>query len=185
MTVPYTIEDLDALITACIEFTDEHGRYFMVGNIAGRSGVNSDLDAVRQMMDWVSETDKGILEYSGIGTEKVPYFRIGRNAKKILEEGGFKKYVSRRRRVEVLDQIRLWAPICISLLALVVSILAWRAPQGRERVDEVNKRLDQALIQIGSLKAAHEQLGRTVAMMQSNPDARLSPPGSAKTRREP
>jgi hypothetical protein len=191
MSVPYKVEDLDALIRACIEFTDQDGSYFTTGNIVGRTGVDSDLDLVRRMMDWVSETDKGILEYSGIGMDGVPYFRIGRDAKRILGRGGFRNYLSRRHLIEVLDQMRIWAPICISLLALVVSALAWRAPQGgkgadevNRRIDEVNKRVDEVLTQVGPLRTAQEQLGSRVATMQSNLDARRSSRGPAPARRE-
>ncbi len=166
MNSPYTTEQLDALIVACVEFTDDHEPYFMTGNIAGRKGVSVDIDAVRRMMDWVSETDKGILEYSGIGKDNAPYFRLGRDAKQITTHGGFKKYFRRRKATARREQARLWAPICIAFLALIVSVLAWRAPQGTKRIDEVTT-------QLRALQADQQQIRSRIATIQSSLDAAL------------
>jgi hypothetical protein len=166
MNIPYTAEELDALIGACIEFTDCHEPYFMTGSIAGRNGVSVDIDAVRRMMDWVSETDKGILEYSGIGKDNVPYFRLGRDAKQITTHGGFKEYFRRRKAITRREQARLWAPICIALLALIVSVLAWRVPQGTKGIDEVTT-------QLRALQADQQQIRSRISTIQSSLDAAL------------
>src|SRR6267154_446044 len=99
MRIPYTTERLDSLIGACVEFTEQHESYFMTGNIAGREGGSADIDEVSRMMHWVAEMDKGVLEYSGIGQDNVPYFRLGHEAMQIMTEGGFKKYLRRKRLI--------------------------------------------------------------------------------------
>jgi len=110
---------------ACISFTDQYEQYFMVGNIAGRGSVNAELDPVRRMMDWVAETDRRLIEYTGLGKDNVPYFRLGYDARQIMKNGGFHKYFRGRQVRERLEHVRMWAPICISLLALVVAFLAF------------------------------------------------------------
>ncbi len=177
MNMPYTTEQLDALIGACVEFTDLHEPYFMTGNIAGRSGVSVDIDGVRRMMDWVSEMDKGILEYTGIGKDNVPYFRLGHDAKQITTHGGFKKYFLRRKAIARREQARLWAPACIALLALIVSVLAWRVPQGTRRIDEVTA-------QLRALQADQQQIRSRVATIQSSLDAALLQPTPTTSNRK-
>jgi hypothetical protein len=182
MTIPYKIEELDALIRACVEFTDDFREPFFEGNIAGRTGVETDNDAVRRMMDWVSETDKGILECMGPGKDNITYFRLGYDARRIIEKGGFRTYLSQRRRIAVLDQIRTWAPICISLLSLAISVVVWTAPQGgkglvdtNRRIDVVNERIDGVVSQIGPLQTVQEQIRSRVDTMQSILDAMSTP----------
>ena len=145
MKTPYTIAELDALMTACVSFTDQHEQYFTTGYIAGREGVNTDIDSVRRMMDWVVGTDKGLLEYSGLGKDDdVPYFRLGYDAKRMLKNGGFRTYVRDKTLRERLDYLRLWAPMCISLLAVIVSIFAWQTPKvSSSRLDELTIQLDR------------------------------------------
>jgi outer membrane murein-binding lipoprotein Lpp len=164
MNIPYTNEQLDVLIAACVEFTDHHELYFMTGNIAGRNGVSADIDEVRNMMDWVSETDKGILEYSGIGKDNVPYFRLGRDARQMRTQGGFKNYFRRRKAIARREQARLWAPICIAFLAFIVSVLAWRAPQGTKRMNEVTTQLRE-------LQANQQQMRSRISTIQSSLEA--------------
>jgi hypothetical protein len=176
MNIPYTVEELDALVGACIEFTDHHEPYFITGSIAGCEGVSVDIDTVRRMMDWVSETDKGILEYSGLSKDKVPYFRLGRDAKHIMTHGGFKKYLGRRKAIARREQVRLWAPIGITLLALLVSILAWRSPQGTKRIDEVTT-------QLKALQADQQQIKSRVATIQARLDAALLRPTTTTNRK--
>ena len=167
MNIPYTTEQLDALIGACVEFTDAFEPDFHASNISGRNGVIADSDAVRRMMDWVSETDKGILECKGFGQDNLTYFRLGFDAKHITTHGGFKKYFRRRKAMARREQARLWAPICISLLALVISGLAWRTPQDTKRIGEVTT-------QLVKLQADQQQINSRVATIQSNLDAALS-----------
>jgi hypothetical protein len=173
MKTPYTAEELDALLGACIEFTGQHEPYFMAGNIAGRDGISSDIDAVRRMMDWISETDKGILEYAGIGKDNVPYFRLGHDAKQITKSGGFKKYLRRRHVIAGFEQVKIWAPVCIALLALIVSVLAWRTPQSTKSIDEVTTRLDDVTTQVRAFQADQQQIRRRVTTIQSSLDSAL------------
>lgn len=189
MTVPYTIDELDALVRACVDFSNENEPDFYTGNIAGRAGVSPDTDSVKRMMDWVSAADRGILEYSGRGKDNIAYFRVGHDAKTFLGQGGFGPYLAQKRRKEFIVQARLWAPICISLIALVVSVLAWRSPQGGKRADDLNRRIDEinvrvdgALTQSVQLQAAQEQLRSRVSAMQPSVDSRPSPPKPSETR---
>ena len=162
MKIPYTAKELDDLIGACVEFTDQHEPYFMTGNIAGRKGVSAEIDAVRTMMDWVAETDKGVLEYSGIGKDNVPYFRLGHDARRIVTDGGFKKYLRRRRVIGHLEQVRSWSPICIALLALIVSVLVWQAPKGS------SNRIDELAAQLSELRIRQAQTTTTVTTIQAS-----------------
>jgi hypothetical protein len=165
MNVPYTIQELDALLKACVSFTDDHQEpYFMTGNIAGRGGVSPDIDSVRRMMDWVAEMDKGLLEYSGLGKDNVPYFRLGRDARRAIGNGGFKGYLRNRTRGERLERARLWAPICISVLALVVSILAWQTPKGS------SGRIDDLGTQLNALRSDQEESRSILATMRADLD---------------
>jgi len=164
MKTPYTITELDALIHACVSFTDQHESYFMTGNIAGSDGVSADIDAVRRMMDWVAETDKGLLEYSGLGQDNVPYFRLGRDAKRIMNNGGFKRYLRNRTVRESLERVRMWAPICISLLAVIVSILAWQTPKGS------SNKIDDLTTQLNGLRSDQEQTKAMVTTIRANLD---------------
>ena len=163
MNIPYTAEDLDALVGACVEFTDEHDPYFTTSNITGRRGVSVDSDRVRRMMDWVSETDKGILEYTGIGLHNIPYFRLGHAGKQVAGQG-FRRYFRRRKIITFGEHVRLWTPIFISALALSVSVLAWRVPQNAKKLDELTA-------QVTSLKDDQHQIRGRLAAVQSNLDA--------------
>lgn len=139
MEIPYTITELDDLLGACIEFTELGDPYFWAGNIGGRNGVSADNDVVKRMLYWVSEMDKTIIEYTGIGKDNVPYFRLGLGGRQMMAGGGFGPNFRRKKMIEGLEQLRLWAPIGISLLALVVSFLAWQAPKGNsKRIDELS-----------------------------------------------
>lgn len=60
METPYTIKELDALIHACVSFTEQHEPNFWAGNIAGRDGVSSDIPSVERMMDWVAEAIRAL-----------------------------------------------------------------------------------------------------------------------------
>ena len=151
MKTPYTIGELDALIRACVSVTEQHGQYFMTGNIAGREGVSAYIESVRRMMDWVAEADKGLLEYSGLGQDNVPYFRLGSDAKRIMNNGGFRWYLRNRNLRESLERVRLWAPISISLLALIVSILAWQTPK------DTSNAIDDLTIELNRLRDDQEQ----------------------------
>src|SRR5262245_20697601 len=95
------------------------------------------------MMDWVAETDKGLIEPLGFGKDNVVYFRLGRDAQRIMNEGGFKKYLRNRTVRERLERVRTWAPIGISLLAVIISVLVWQAPKGSSRrIDDLTTQLN-------------------------------------------
>jgi len=85
MKTQYTIKELNALILACIEFTDRAGEDFYAEIIAPE-GVSQ--DQVRRMMDWVAETDKGLLEYRGFGNDNIEYCRLGLDARQMMSNGG-------------------------------------------------------------------------------------------------
>ncbi len=168
METPYTIKELDALMKACISFTNQHEPYFMTGNIGGRDGVSTNIDSVRRMMDWVTETDKGLLEYCGLGQDNVPYFRLGHDANRIMENGGFKKYLHDRKLKERLERVQIWAPICISLLAAIVSILVWLAPK------DSSSRIDDLTTQVNQLRADQEQTKAIVMTIRGDLDTMSS-----------
>lgn len=128
MKSPFPTKDLDNLLKACIEYTDHHGPYFYTGNICGRDGVPTDDDSVKRMFDWIAKTDKGLMEDCGFGNDNIHYFRLGHDAIDINRRGGFAKYLRNRSRSEFLDNFRLWAPIGISIAAIVVSVFALKKP---------------------------------------------------------
>ena len=39
-------------------------------------------------MDWVAETDKGLLEYRGFGNDNIEYCRLGLDARQMMSNGG-------------------------------------------------------------------------------------------------
>ena len=164
MKTPYTIKELDALMHACIAFTEQHEPNFWAGNIGGRDGVSTDIPSVERMMDWVAETDKGLLESLGFGKDNVVYFRLGRDAQRILNDGGFEKYLRNKTVRERLERVRIWAPICISILAAIVSILAWQAPKGS------STRIDDLTSQMNGLRSEQEQTRAMVTTIRGNLD---------------
>lgn len=164
MTTPYTITELDALLNACVSFTEIHEPNFWAGNLAGRDGVSSDTPSVERMMDWVAQTDKGLLESLGFGKDNVVYYQLGREAKRVMIEGGFKKYLLKRKVREHLEQARIWAPIGISLLAAIVSILVWQSPK------DSSKRIDDLTTQLNALRSDQEQTKAKVSTIRESVD---------------
>src|SRR5690606_35119217 len=122
MNVPYSAVDLDNLLKACIEFTEQNDTHFYTGNICGRDGVTTDIDSVQRMFAWIPETDKDLLEDCGLGVDNIHYFRLGHDALGVIKSGGFAKYLQNRSRRECLEKFRLWAPIGISIAAVAVSV---------------------------------------------------------------
>jgi hypothetical protein len=161
MTTPYTIEALDALMRACIEFTDHHDQDFYAAIIAVE-GLDS--DQVRRMMDWVVKTDNGLLEYRGFGTDNVEYFRLGPDAKQMMGDGGFKWYLRNKAKKGYLEFTRLWAPIFISLAALAVSSYGALNPK-----DEA-KKIDKLEAQLNALQRDHDQTRSMVVEIRQNVD---------------
>lgn len=175
MKIPYTITELDALMHACVSFTEQHEPNFYAGNIAGRDGVSTDIDSVKRMMDWVAETDKGLLESLGFGKDNVVYFRLGRDAQRIMNNGGFKKYFRNRTMKERLERVRIWAPIGISLLAVIISILVWQAPKGS------SSRIDDLTTQLNGLRSDQEQTKAMVTAIRGDSHEGSFPPLPTKT----
>jgi hypothetical protein len=170
MKIPYTITELDALMHACVSFTEQHEPNFYTGNIAGRDGVSTDIDSVKRMMDWIAETDKGLLESLGFGKDNVVYFRLGRDAQRIMNNGGFKKYFRNRTMKERLERVRIWAPIGISLLAAIVSILVWQAPKGS------SSRIDDLTTQLNGLRSDQEQTKSMITAIRGDTHEGSFPP---------
>jgi len=168
MKSPYTTKELDDLIGACVEYTDQHEPYFYTGNICGRTGVSVDTDVVKRMMDWAAETDRGVLEFSGFGKDNISYFRLGRDARQVMKDGGFEKYLRRRTAIERLELVKSWSPMCIALLALFVSVLAWQAPKGS------SNRIDDIAAQLHELQIRQDQTKSTVATLQAGLDTVVS-----------
>lgn len=173
MKSPYSTAELDALLGACVEYTDQHGQYFATGNIAGRGTVRPEIEPVRRMLDWVAETDRGVLEYAGLGMDMVPYFRLGHDARQLVSEGGFRHYFRRRTTKRNLELARNWVPILISLVALVVSMLPTRAPEVQQSIDAVANR-------VSALEAHQVNVSSAVSVIQSRIDTlaarRVQPP---------
>lgn len=122
MKSPYSVAELDALIRACIEFTDDYAPDFAVGNIGGRDEVGVDIDANQRMLEWVAELDKGLIENRGFGLHNINYFRLGHDARQMMKGGGFEKYFRRRERKVSWINTHKWAPIGISILLLLAAI---------------------------------------------------------------
>ena len=102
MIQPYTNEQLDALLRACIEFADTfQEESFYSGNIAGREGVVADSLAVQRMLEWVAEQDKGLLVNRGFGNDNITYFRLGLDARHVVNTGGFGAYFRNKSRKRV------------------------------------------------------------------------------------
>ena len=144
MKAPYTPEELDALMSACIDFPDSH---FAVGNIAGRAGISSDLNTAKELMEWTAAEHTDLLVNMGLDLHNIQYFKLGSQAKSVMEHGGIKTYLRRKRFVRNAEQVRLWLPLCISLGAATISCLAWQNPKSNA------KRIDDLVSQVASLRA--------------------------------
>jgi hypothetical protein len=168
MKPPYTITDLNALMHACVSFTKVHEPDFWAGNISGRDGVSTDIPSVERMMEWVVETDKGLLESLGFGKDNVVYFRLGHDAERIMNEGGFEKYLRSKTLRERLEGVRRWASIGISFFALIVSTLVWQAPKN------TSSRIDDLTAQVNGLRNEQEQIKAMVASTRSSLDTTSS-----------
>jgi hypothetical protein len=163
MKSPYATDQLDALLAACIEFTDQYDQYFNP-TLIDCQRVGTDIDGVRRMMEWTAEMDKGILEYAGLGLHNIAYFRLGHHARRLVTEGGFKQYFRRKEMLGYLEQVKAWVPISVSLLALVVSVLSWR---GR---DNSAPRVDALSVRVSDLQVRQAQMTGTVAALRSSVD---------------
>ena len=165
MKSPFTVEELDALISACIDFTGEGDEDFYAGNIAGRQGVNVDAARVKRMMEWVAKMDTALLEDRGLGKDDIQYFRLGLAARQMMRNGGFESYLRRRRQKEYSELARLWLPITISLLSLLVSLFTALAP------NDNTKRIDELSAQLSALRGDQNQTKDLVNTIRVNVDA--------------
>jgi len=160
VNVAYPFSQLDALLRASIAFADEHGPQFWAANL-DLPDLGADIPSVTRMLDWVAETDKGLIESLGFGFDNIRYFRLGHYARPLMEEGGFATYVRRKTRAERLERVRSWAPMVISLIAVTVSILSWQTPKGS------SKRLDDLALQVNVLRSDGERTSASVASMRA------------------
>jgi hypothetical protein len=71
---------------------------------------------------------------------------------------------------ERLERVRIWAPIGISLLAVIISILVWQAPKGS------SSRIDDLTTQLNGLRSDQEQTKAMVTAIQVDSHSGMSPP---------
>jgi hypothetical protein len=129
-------------MNAAIEWTGHHGSQFYSGNIAGRDGLPDDVEEVKRMADWLAETDRGLLEALGFGTDDISYYRLGHDARRVMTTGGLAAYFRKKRRARQREQLRTWLPICTAVIAIVFTALTYFAPRHTdEKVDELREQL--------------------------------------------
>ena len=90
----------------------------------GREGLPAGQNVVERMMDWVASQEYQVLEKKGFGTDNIFYYQLGHNAKQVMEAGGFENLFKIRRRRNVTQSVLAWAPIAVSIIAVVVSVFA-------------------------------------------------------------
>jgi len=165
MKIPFSTKELDDFLNACIDFTVHHEPYFYTGNISGREGVTTDTDVLKRMMLWVAETDKGLCEDCGFGKDNIHYFRLGHHAIEVMKNGGFKAYLKQKSRTDNLKKIQLWAPIGVSMVAVIVSIFALQKPTS------TSFKADVPSLRLVELQNQYEQLKTTVVRLSNTLDA--------------
>lgn len=141
----YDAHELDSLLRACLTYLEEQPTetYFAVANIAGRDGVDANVDPVKKMLDSIVESDSALIRYNGLGLDGAPYYSLGPNAASVMSTGGFAAYFQRQKRLEFMAQIQSWSPIFISIGALIVSVLAWQIPNSNdEAIKSTNAKVD-------------------------------------------
>lgn len=161
MKTPYTFKELDDLLEACIEFTDGTGQAeFYAGNIAGRGAVIADFDYVKRAMEWLAETDRGILESVGFDMHNIYHYRLGTQARQLLRDGGFRNYFRKKNRQRALEGWLRWSPLAIAFIALLISAAAWLFP--RERAGGI----EQLGSEMEVLKSEQEALKKAFATLE-------------------
>lgn len=141
----YQAHALDSLLKACLTYLEDHPTetYFMVGNVAGRNGVDPNIAQVKKMLDSIVEADRSLVRYDGLGTDGVPYYSLGPNASSVISKGGFAAYFQHRKWLAFVAQLQVWSPILISIGAFVVSVLVWQIPKSNdEAIQTVNAKID-------------------------------------------
>jgi hypothetical protein len=175
MKVPFPLEELDALMSACLVYASEKNddAKFYAGNVAGRKDVSAEVAPVMRMLAWISATDRELLESLGFGSDNLTYYRIGHDAEEMMRLGGFKRYFRKRRMAERTERTRLWAPIAISFAAATVSLFAWQAPKSAKKIDDL-------AVQQQELRLAQKKLEGSLAELRDTV-TRLPPRGGPST----
>lgn len=178
----FTPKNVDALLRACVEYRNDHGLYFYAGNLAGRQGLSADSEQVKQLMDWVVETDDKLLAFNGFGNDNISYYRLGRDAEELLTNGGYRNYLARKKRRTALSQASIWLPVAASISAVVVSYLAWQAPKDdrqamarmAERLGSIQTQLDVQKSTERELTIAIDDVRKELALMAREVQAKLA-----------
>jgi len=163
-TTPYSAEQIDALLEACIEYRNDNEQYFAVANITGRGNVVTNAETTKEMMDWVAENHSSLLVFAGLGLDGVPYYRLGWDAKPVMSGGGFSKYLAQKQRKEFVTQTKDWLPIVASIAAVVVSVFAWQEPKDNDKAfAEVNKKIEHIETRLEQQKNISADLATALA----------------------
>jgi hypothetical protein len=177
----YQAHALDSLLKACLTYLQENPTetYFMVGNVAGRDGVDSNVAQVKKMLDSIVEADTSLVRYEGVGTDGVPYYSLGPNAASVISGGGFTAYFQHRKWLAFVAQLQVWSPILISIGAFVVSVLAWQIPKSNdEAIQTVNSKIDtlhrEQSKALEALKSEQERTQAIVTVLGRDLEARKS-----------
>jgi len=179
-TTPYSAEQIDALLEACIEYRNDNDQYFAVANITGRGNVVTNAETTKEMMDWVAENHSSLLVFAGLGLDGVPYYRLGWDAKQVMSGGGFSKYLAQKQRKEFVTQTKDWLPIVASIAAVVVSVFAWQEPKDNDKAfAEVNKKIEHIETRLEQQKNISADLATVLA------DIRRDVKNSTVTQPEP
>lgn len=165
MRPPYDPIRLDAFMKAAIEFSDTHEAQFYAGNIAGRDGVDVDIETVKRMADWLAETDRGLLESLGFGKHDITYYRLGFDARHVMTHGGMVGYFRRRRRARQVEQFRTWVPICTAIVAVCFTALTYLRPT------QADKERDALREQVATLRAEWQLTAKSLASLHARLDA--------------
>ena len=161
--MPFTPESVDALLRSCLEYRADHGPYFCVGEIAGGQHLPPDIDQVKELMDWVVETDNKLLAFAGYNKDNVACYRLGRDAEAMMNSGGFKAYMTRKKRIAALSHASVWLTVVASIAAVVVAVLAWRAPKNDEQAfDKISERLGSLETQLRAQKSTDDRLATAI-----------------------
>lgn len=178
-TTPYSAEQIDALLEACIEYRNDNDLYFAVANITGRGNVVTNAETTKEMMDWIAENHGSLLVFAGLGLDGVPYYRLGWDAKQVMS-GGFSKYLAQKQRKEFVTQTKDWLPIVASIAAVVVSVFAWQEPKDNDKAfAEVNKKIEHIETRLEQQKNISADLATALA------DIRRDVKNSTVTQPEP
>lgn len=174
MKAPFPIHELDRVLAACIDFTDHHEPYFYWAQIADRCGMTDRGDEVQRMIAWLARLDDGLLEDCGHAKDNIRYFRLGVDARRVMSTGGLGPYFQTRSRTESLERVRLWSPVGISIVAVIVSLFALNKPAANSpEVRRLRAQVTELRREQGQLEAA---ITRLAAAPGSTPHDDRAPP---------